>query len=89
MNVVVVFLSLSLCWLALGGTGSVCGASGWYLVILGQDWPVVIGTWWYWVSKRRYWLVPGGSGSVECGASWYMVVLGQYGAESRNLEMEN
>ena len=83
------FLSLSLCWLVLGGIGSGCGASGWYLVILGQDGPVVIGTWRYWASKRRYWLVPGGSGSVECSTSWYMVVLGQYGAESCNLEMEN
>ena len=37
-------------WLVLGGTGSVKGGTGWYLVELGQYVAVLAGTWWYWVS---------------------------------------
>ena len=61
--------SMGLYWLTLGGTGSVWSGYGWYLVVLGQ-WKAVlvdmymmvlgqytavqVGTWWYWVSGRRY-----------------------------------
>ena len=34
-------------WLVLGGTGSVGGGTGWYLVVLGQYRSVLIDTWWY------------------------------------------
>ena len=34
------------------GTGSVEGGSGWCLVVLGQWEAVLVGTWWYWVSKN-------------------------------------
>ena len=39
---------------------------------------VLVDTWWYWVSKKRYWLIYDGTGSVECGSGWYLVVLGRY-----------
>ena len=51
-------------WLIYDGTGSVEGGTGGYLVVLGQWEAVLVGTWWYWVSRRRYWLVLGGTGSV-------------------------
>ena len=51
---------------------------------------VLVDTWWYWVSMKRYWLiydgtgsvegawlVLGGTGSVGGGTGWYLVVLGQ------------
>ena len=38
---------------------------------------VLVDTWWYWVSKKRYWLIYDGNESVECGSGWYMVVLAQ------------
>ena len=45
---------------------------------------VLVDTWWYWVSMKRYWLiydgtgsVEGGTGSVGGGTGWYLVVLGQ------------
>ena len=60
------------------------------MMLLGQYKVVLDGTWWYWVSRRRYWLVFGGTvsvgggtgdtGSVWSGSGWYLVVLGQYGA---------
>ena len=65
----------------LGGNGSVGSGTGWYLVVLGQWEAVLVGTWWYWVSRRRYWLVLGGIGSVQGGNVCYMVVLGLYRAE--------
>ena len=37
-------------WLVLGGTRSVWGRNGWYLVVLGQS--------------GRYWLIHDGTGSV-------------------------
>ena len=46
------------------GTGSVEGGTGWYLMVLGQWKAVMVGTWWYWVSRRWYWLVLGGTRSV-------------------------
>ena len=33
----------------LGGTGSLFGGNGQYLVVLGQYWVVLVSTWWYWV----------------------------------------
>ena len=52
----------------------------WYLVLLGQNRAVLVGTWWYWVSMERYWLIHDGTGSVEGGTGWYLMVLGHYGA---------
>ena len=37
----------------LGGTWSVWGGTGWYLVVLGQYGAVLVGTWWNWVSMGR------------------------------------
>ena len=37
--------------LVFGGTGSVWGSTGWYLVILGQYNLVLFGIKWYWVNK--------------------------------------
>ena len=59
------FISMGRYWLVLGGTGSVWGGNGWYLVELGQYWAVVAVTWWFLVSVWQYWLVHGGSGSVK------------------------
>ena len=56
---------------------SVGGGTRWYLVVLGQWEAVLVGTWRYWVSRRRYWLVLGGTGSVGGSTGWYLVVLGQ------------
>jgi hypothetical protein len=63
--------------LVVGGTGSVKGGTGLYLVALGQYRAVLIDTEWYWVSKGRYWLVVGGTGSVKGGTGLYLVALGQ------------
>ena len=38
-------------WLVFGGTGSVWGSTGWYLVILGQYNLELFGFKWYWVNK--------------------------------------
>ena len=72
------------CWLVLGDIGSVWGAIGWYLVVLGQYRVVLIDIRWYWVSTGQCWSVLGGTGSVEGGTDsveggtgWYMIVLGQ------------
>ena len=46
-------------------------------MVLGQYGTVLVGTWCYWVSKRRYWLVFGGTGLVWGGTGWYLVVLSQ------------
>ena len=53
-------ISIGWYWLIYDGTGS---GSGWYLVVLGQNWAVLFGTWWYWVSITRYCLVLSGIGS--------------------------
>ena len=45
-------------------TGSLQSSTGWYLMVLGQKEAALVGTWWYWVSRRRYWLVLGGTGSI-------------------------
>ena len=37
-------------WLVLGGTGSVWGGTGWYLVVLGQCNLVLLDIKWNWVS---------------------------------------
>ena len=37
-------------WIVFGGAESV--------------WAVLVGTWWYWVSRRRYWLISDGTGSL-------------------------
>ena len=79
-------------WLVLGGTWSVWGVTGWYLVVLGQYMGVLVGTWWYWVSIGQYgliydvyWvsmkrncLIHHNTGSVEGSSGQYLVVLGQY-----------
>ena len=38
-------------WVVFGGTGSVWGSTGWYLVILGHYNMVLCGIKWYWVNK--------------------------------------
>ena len=38
--------------------------NSWYFMVLGQYGVVLVGTWWYWVSRGRYWLVHGATGSV-------------------------
>ena len=38
--------------LLLGGTGSSEGS--WYMMVLGHFRAVLVGTWWYWVSRRRF-----------------------------------
>ena len=38
-------------WVVFGGTGSVWGSTGWYLVILGHYNLVLCGIKWYWVNK--------------------------------------
>ena len=53
------------------------GGTGWYLVVLGQYWSVLIDTCWYWVNMERYLLIYDGTGSAEGGTVRYMVVLGQ------------
>ena len=60
------------------GSGSVQSGTGRCLVVLGQSKPVLVGTWWNWVSRRRYCLVLGVTVSVWGVTSWYLVVLGQY-----------
>ena len=51
--------------LVLGGTGSVLGGTGWYLVVLsGQCEAVLTGTWLHSVSRGWHWLLLGGTGSV-------------------------
>ena len=37
--------------MVLGGTGSLCFVTGWYLVVLGQYNLVLLGIKWNWVSK--------------------------------------
>ena len=63
--------------MVLGGTGPIEGGTGRYMMVLGQDRLVLVGTWWYWVSMERYWLICDGTGSVEGGSGWYSVALGQ------------
>ena len=50
-------------------------------MVLGQYGIVLVGTWWYWVSRRQLCLVLVGTGSVWGGTGWNLVVLGQYGAD--------
>ena len=38
---------------------------------------VLVDTWWYRVSMKRYWLIYDGTGSVEGGSGWALVVMGQ------------
>ena len=44
------WVSMGRFWLVLGGTGSVFGGSGWYLVVLGQYGALLVGTLWNWDS---------------------------------------
>ena len=46
-------------------------------MVLGQNRAVPVGTWWYWVSRRRYWLIHDGTGSVSGDTCFYLVVLDQ------------
>ena len=38
----------------LGGTESVWGVTGWFLLILGQFGAVLVGTWWYLVVLGQF-----------------------------------
>ena len=56
-------------------------------MVLGKYGAILVGTWWYWISIRRYWLilgvtrsVEGGTGSVWGDTCWYLVVLDQHRA---------
>ena len=46
-------------------------------MVLGQYRAIMVGTWWYWVSRRRYWLIHDGTGSAWSDTCWYLVVLDQ------------
>ena len=46
-------------------------------MVLGGTGAVLVGTWWYWVSKGWYWLIYDFAGSVENGTGWYLVVMAQ------------
>ena len=46
-----VLVNIGRYWLVFGGTGSVWGSTGWYLMILGQFNLVLIGIELYWVNK--------------------------------------
>ena len=59
--------------MVLGGTGSVYNSIGWYFMVLGQCRPLLVGTWWFWVSIRRHWLLLGGTGSLKDNAGRYLV----------------
>ena len=48
------------------------------MMVLGHYIAILVGAWWYWVSRGRYWLVFDCTGSVEGGTGWYLVVLGHY-----------
>ena len=50
------------------------------MMVLGQQKAVPVGTWWYWVRRRRYWLIHDGTGSVWGSTCWYMVAMDQYKA---------
>ena len=38
---------------------------------------LLVDTWWYWVTMKRYWLIYDGTGSVEGGSGWCLVVMCQ------------
>ena len=41
---------------------------------------ILVGIWWYWVSRGHLLLVLGGTGSVLGSNGWFLVILGQYKA---------
>ena len=47
------------------------------MMVLGQYRAVLVGAWWYWVSRRQYWLINDGTGSAWGDSCWYLVVLDQ------------
>ena len=53
---------------------------GTQVIVLGQLKAVPVGTWWYWVRRRRYWLIHDGTGSVWGSTCWYKVAMDQYKA---------
>ena len=63
--------------MVLGGTGPIKGGTGRYMMVLGQDRLVLVGTWWYWVSMERYWFIYDDTGSVWVNTCRYLVVLDQ------------
>ena len=44
-------------------------------MLLGQHGVILVGTWCYWVSRRRYCLVLGDTGSIWGGTGWFLVIL--------------
>ena len=48
------------------------------MVVLAQLEAVLVGTWWYWVSRRRYWLVLGQYRSILIDTWWYWVNMERY-----------
>ena len=43
-------------------------------MVMGQCKVILVGTWWYLVSMRRYWLILGGTGSVWSSTGWYLAI---------------
>ena len=39
--------------------------AGWYLMVLGQYWAILVVTWWYWVSITCHCLVLSGTGLIK------------------------
>ena len=54
--------------MVIGGTGSIEGGIGQYIMVLGQYRSVLVDNLWNWVSVEQYWFI------------YYMMVLGQYGS---------
>ena len=49
---------------------TIFGDLEWFGDVLGQKRAVLVGTWWYWVSKGQYWMIVSGTGSVKGGTGW-------------------
>ena len=64
--------------MVLGGTGSIEGSTGQFMMVLGQYRSVLVDTLWYWFGIERYWLMYDGTGSVWVNTCWYLVELDQY-----------
>ena len=66
--------------MVLGGTGSIEGGTGQYMMVLAQFRSVLVDTLWHGVSIEQYWFIYDGTVSVLVNTCWYLVVLDQYRA---------
>ena len=57
--------------MVLGGTGSIEGGTGQYMMVLGQYRSVLVDTLWYWVGMERYLFIFDGQ---------FLLVLGDTGS---------